>query len=90
MLRDATKRKLPEGVPFPGAFRLPDEAATNGSGADQADAAPAEEMPADAAVQEAAPQEAAAPEAAADERHPGAAAKRPERGISDEARRDRP
>jgi large subunit ribosomal protein L3 len=71
MLRDATKRKLPEGVPFPGAFRLPDEAATNGSGADQADAAPAEEMPADAAVQEAAPQEAAAPEAAADDAAPG-------------------
>lgn len=32
LLRDAIKRKLPEDVPFPGAFRLP-EAATNGGAA---------------------------------------------------------
>jgi large subunit ribosomal protein L3 len=40
-IRDAVKKRLPEGVPTPGAFRLPD--AANGKPAEAAEtAAPAE------------------------------------------------
>ena len=34
-LRDAVKRKLPEGVPFPGKFRLPDAPAAESAPAAQ-------------------------------------------------------
>ncbi len=39
LLRDAVKRRLPEGVPFPGAFRLP-EAINGGATDDAANGAP--------------------------------------------------
>ena len=41
LLRDAVKRDLPENVPFPGAFRLPE-----GAGAPAAAETPAEVQPA--------------------------------------------
>jgi large subunit ribosomal protein L3 len=41
MVRDAVKRKLPDGVPMPGKFRLRD--AANGNGGTPAETAPADE-----------------------------------------------
>ncbi len=62
-LRDAVKRKLPEGVPYPGAFKAPDtpaaeDAAPDTPAADEVAAAPeapADEAPAETASDDAAP-----------------------------------
>ncbi len=60
-LRDAVKRKLPDGVPMPGAFRKDEETAA----APAAEEAPAEEAP-EAAAEEAPAAEAPEAEAPAD------------------------
>ncbi len=63
-LRDAIKRKLPDGVPVPGAFRT-DSGAAEAPAVEEAPAEEASETPAEA-VAEAPADEAPAPEADAD------------------------
>ncbi len=76
-LKDSVKRKLPEGVPFPGSFRAgaPAEEEAPAAAAEEAEApaeeaaveAPAEEAPAEEAAAEAPAEEAAAEEAPAED-----------------------